>query len=646
MFPEAPDSSVPFLQHPDSLMKSTTAVCEEPSELGSLKEGPASPHRSSFNMRTFLPNILWGWPALVIWGQILLQGSAWIFFAVVESRGAIALPHRTAAWAQIHTREVTLISTLLSTALAACSSFLFSFGVGRSIALRLRQPLSLAVFVSTVGIAKRSLVLQPRQWKWTAMSMGVIILTGVQTSAWSTFLTPVGIVIQTPVSGSEIDLRSPILHQMQSSGSLDFCIQESGLQRAFEVGLSESGYALVKNNMSYPGSFDLMDHTFNVSTAGILPTTLVSVDSTGWFEATTPTVIPSTVQGLDDLPSELSANYSMVQQGFSIDVNCALQNLTPSTSPQLVYSTDTVKDWDRSGITSNITLVQMWSNCTVTKIGLNVSYAYIVPGGSYILMIACPSAEDYVLIIASEGSYYLPTTVCTLSPKITTVKVEYSDPRVAHGTIGTTTLADGAVPDLGGPTGLAAVGGIKNTLFLSQGLETNSMGAFIHEILTEASISVGVTSSAETTLKLGLIAEYVRGVAEFSGSVFRGCLSERNGTFIEGVPANMTIPMVGTAFIQTMGWTRLGPSSLWVLVPGTLVALVTIIVVVASVAQCTGDPLSNMFDPSNAMHLVEAAAAGGLHEKFTGTSGNRERVSIVLGTIPGRGPALVRSPGL
>ncbi|KAJ7629589.1 hypothetical protein B0H17DRAFT_1284461, partial [Mycena rosella] len=195
----------------------------------------------------------------------------------------------------------------------------------------------------------------------------------------------------------------------------------------------------------------------------------------------------------------------------------------------------------------------------------------------------------------------------------------------AHGTIGTTTLADGAVPDLGGPTGLAAVGGIKNTLFLSQGLETNSMGAFIHEILTEASISVGVTSSAETTLKLGLIAEYVRGVAEFSGSVFRGCLSERNGTFIEGVPANMTIPMVGTAFIQTMGWTRLGPSSLWVLVPGTLVALVTIIVVVASVAQCTGDPLSNMFDPSNAMHLVEAAAAGGLHEKFTGTSGNRER---------------------
>lgn len=53
------------------------------------------------------------------------------------------------------------------------------------------------------------------------------------------------------------------------------------------------------------------------------------------------------------------------------------------------------------------------------------------------------------------------------------------------------------------------------------------------------------------------------------------------------------------------------------------------------------------FDPSNPLHLMAAAGAGGLNNAFRGF---RERdiddgakLTVVLGSVPGRGPALVRA---
>jgi hypothetical protein len=56
---------------------------------------------------------------------------------------------------------------------------------------------------------------------------------------------------------------------------------------------------------------------------------------------------------------------------------------------------------------------------------------------------------------------------------------------------------------------------------------------------------------------------------------------------------------------------------------------------------------SNQFDPSDPLHLMAAAAAGGLNNTFNGLSQKDmkegEKLEVLLGSISGRGPALVRA---
>ncbi|KAJ6617244.1 hypothetical protein B0H10DRAFT_1327543 [Mycena sp. CBHHK59/15] len=601
-----------------------------------LRRDPFSPNVEASKCGHLFRN---SWmPAIVICGQIILQVLAWSFFAVVESRGFIALPYSTAAWAKTHAHPVTLVSTLISTVLAACSSFLFSLGVRRSIALHLHQPMSLAAFVTTVKISSRSLVLDPRKRKWSTISIVLVVLTGIQTSGWSTLLTPVAIVIETPLTGSELDLSSPLLHQMQSSGALDFCVFNSSDLTAFTVGQTESGYTAVKSNFGYPGSFTLMDQNFNISTAGVLPVTLSDVNASAWFPGMTS--VAATIQGVDDLPDGLSSNYSMIQQGFTADVTCKFQNLTADTTPSLILQTDTVKDWNtlNASQVGIIAYSQISSDCIVPdKADFNLTSA-ITTGQqlNYVLMLACGPADNYTLIFESAGRYdWMHTTVCTLSPKILKVNVDYSD------AIGTATNINGAVRDPDGPAGLSAVSTLSNMVFFAQAVAANIMGDELYSIL----IDLDPEDFADAMLLS--MEEYIKGVTEYSGSVLRACLSGKNGTFSEGVPANMTIPTTGTYFTDTVGWTHVSATTIWVLIPGTLVAIVTIIVVLVAVAQHAGDPEGELFDPTNAMHLVAAAAAGGLNNTFTGIGEKDlqagERVNIVLGSIPGRGPALVRT---
>ncbi|KAJ7661171.1 hypothetical protein B0H17DRAFT_1212353 [Mycena rosella] len=485
--------------------------------------------------------------------------------------------------------------------------------------------MSLGALFSTVSISARSLVLGRGKWTWSAMSISIIIFTGIQTSGWSTFITPVRIVVETSVSGSELDLASPGLRQMQSSGALDACIYNS--TRA---------------------SFTVMDNTFNVSTAGVLPATLRDVNATAWFYGSTNvptlTMVPSIMQDIDELPDGLSFNYSMVQQGFSVDVICAPQALNADTTPSLTVNFDTVTQWARRNISlvDTITYTELTSNCPIPDGSLfNFTYAYTArEPTNYILMIACGPADNYTLIFESAGRYQQPTTVCTLSPKITRVNVDYSDPKSGVGIISPMTVSDGAVRDPEGPGGLSAVATMHNMIFVAQGAGTNDIGNEMNSLLTE------VDANDFEEARLALMEQYIRGVAEYSGSMLRTCLSGNKEVFAHGVPLDMTIPTSGIIFTYTVGWTHYEASSTWVLIPGTVVALATIIIVVVAVAQHAGDPPSDVFDPANGMHLVAAAAAGGLHDAFTGTSNKDietgERIRVVLGSIPGRGPALIR----
>ncbi|KAJ7877881.1 hypothetical protein B0H13DRAFT_2546065 [Mycena leptocephala] len=632
-------NSLPFLTHPGS----SSDLADEREKTFTSLTSPQLPIRERhalgrFEMRRFL-SLLMGWPAIVIVGQLLLQLAAWGFFAVVEVRGSIALPPSSAEWARNHTHPVTLISTVISTCLASCSSFLFSWGLRRSLTLRMhRDGMSLATFVSSLKVSTRSFVFDPRRAKWSATSIALVILTGLQTTSWTTLLTPLPITILTPLTGSEIDLSSPALLRMQASGQLDNCVYNGTSFPSFTVGQTESGYAAVKSGMPLPASITVMDQTFNISTAGVLPLSERDINTSSWFEGNTS--LPAALDHTH-LPNGLESSYILTQQGFTANVDCHFQDITEDTTPSGSLWTDTVKNWS-SGLpnVANITYSEFTSDCVAPEQSarINNMYAYTDSQQSnYMLAIACLGDANYTLMFKSAGKYdFMNDMVCNVVPQITTVIVQYGD------TIGTNTLDHEAVVEpVGRPAGLSAVTTILNTVFFSQAISSNIMGDELDSSIAESN---GLNDQ-ETIL--AYTEEYISAVAEYSSTVLRACLSATNMVFADSVPANMSVPIDGVFSTQTVGWLHASATTFWVQIPGTLVALVTIFVVLTAVAQHYGDSIDEPFDPSNAMHLLAASAAGGLHDVFHGTEEKNiqavEDFNIVLSSLPGRGPALVRN---
>jgi hypothetical protein len=96
-----------------------------------------------------------------------------------------------------------------------------------------------------------------------------------------------------------------------------------------------------------------------------------------------------------------------------------------------------------------------------------------------------------------------------------------------------------------------------------------------------------------------------------------------------------------------MGWKRWSETESWILLPGTFVALTTIVIVLVAVGKHAGGVPQAPFDPSNVEHLIAHSVAGDLGNIYKGTKEEdirrAERTQVVLGNIPGRGLALLRA---
>jgi hypothetical protein len=266
----------------------------------------------------------------------------------------------------------------------------------------------------------------------------------------------------------------------------------------------------------------------------------------------------------------------------------------------------------------------------------------------------------------------MDTMVCQVSPKITTVYVDYSYD-LFNGTINTTTIS--GAPDVGGATGLSAITTIYNMFYFSQAPHTNIVGDQLRTLIQDMdhntfdpadtllvtvskqfaytgvscsclprqNTSVGSQSTVDRSESTILLTPFMLNVLY---QVFRACLSAQNNSiFVDGVPANMSIPSMGNFEVRFVGW-ALSSTTFLVLIPGTLVAISTICLVLVTVAHHSADPKGEPFDPANTLDLLSASAAGGLSDVFSGTNADHGRetndFNVVIGTIAGRGTALKR----
>ncbi|KAJ7311748.1 hypothetical protein DFH08DRAFT_973832 [Mycena albidolilacea] len=591
-----------------------------------------------FELQPFLSK-LWGPPGKVICGQIILTAAAWVFFGVIWTRGFIAVEtfgqHPRAIWY----KPLTWLCTSISTGLAFCSSYLFSWGVRQAIMLHLNaEGMSLYDFVMSVKISARSPIRDRQKLKLTALSIAIFAAASQQASGWNALLMPQVFNHDTWVTGTELDLSSPLLPPLLSSGALDFCVFDSSNLPGFTVGQTESGYASVNRDLTFPISLTLMDFAFDTSTAGILPLSFDDTNVSSWFPDMT--TISGTLEPQLNLRKGLSATSTMLQQGFGVDVSCRFADLDPSTTPSLNVQNTTVID----GAQANITTVDMSSTC-VSPVDPHVNSTsadtHIGDGSGFVLMIVCGgSGDSYSLIFRGSGLYnFMNTMVCTVTPQITNVRVVYTYDS-SGGTISTKTL-QGGVPDIDGPPGVSAVMTMYNMMSFAQAMQTNIMGDQLKSIVEDVKGNLLYEDAPLDATEL-----YIAGVAEYSGSVFRACLSSKNNRiFDDGVPKNMTILSDGPFATQFFGW-ELTVTSSWILIPGTFIAITTIWIVLVTVAHHAQCPPGPEFDPADPLDLLSASATGGLSGVFTGNKTDRTReaneVTIVLGTTLGGGTELKR----
>ncbi|KAJ7505538.1 hypothetical protein B0H11DRAFT_2340791 [Mycena galericulata] len=547
-------------------------------------------------------------PFVVILGQLILLSVAWGFFGAVQLRGFI--PLRVGPYELTGTvRAIKWAFNYLAQGLAFCSSSLFSLGVGWAITLRLHaKGMTMGHFFLSTKISSRSIIRERRKKKWSLISIVLLALTSAQAPGWIDLITPGAIQVEIPLSGYEIDLSSSNLLDAQTTGELGFCMLNSSRLVGFSVGQTASGYANAKSGFDYPASMTMMDQTFTISTGGILPFTLGDVNASSWFQDMS--VIPTTAN-ISWWNFDLPPSYSINQQGFTADVTCNFSHLTPDTTPSL-SRTVTVID-------GTIASVIMNSSCAVPELfpdgpQLDSSTTYVAGDPlSYLSMVACPgSGGDFTLIFGAAGLYdFMDNITCTFAPQITRVLANYSDGNTYLGTINTGTPFD-AKPDVG-PAGLAAVVTIFNTVFYSQAPYANTMADQLDELVGQIP---GDEDFGDAVLQV--TEDYLRGVAEYSGSVFRACLSGLNGTF-NGVPPNMRIDTSeGQIYFQVVGW-QSQTLTFWVLIPLTIIGLATVAVVLTAVVRYNQDLVLEPFNPSDPKHLVSAAAAGNLKGVFTGT---------------------------
>ncbi|KAJ6472913.1 hypothetical protein C8R47DRAFT_1145737 [Mycena vitilis] len=602
--------------------------------------------RGPFSLRAFLSKII-GPPGIVICGQIILQLIAWGFFAAIESRGFIPLPSVAGFPPAIWFEPLTYVFAWISTGLAFCSSYLFSWGVRQSITLHLQgEGMFLTTFLSTVQISSRSLIHDRHQLKWSVLSGAVFWLTGLQAAGWIKLLTPKVFPYNLNIVGRELDISSSILQPLGSSGALDYCVLNTSNLPAFTVGQTDSGYAALNADEGFLAPLNVIDQTFVTSTGGILPLSFHDVDAAEWFPNMT-TTIPATLSPFFDVGTGLSSNLSTTQQGFTADVTCKFQNLTLNTIPSLKIEVGAPN-------ASAPSLVQMSSNCAAPNgsagpLNSVSAYTYLTDGSGYILMVACDGATDvggYTLIFAGSGLYdFVQTTVCTLSPKVNRLQVDYSYDFSSALIAAGTPLPGTSIPDEEGSAGLSAVNTLSSMMYFAQTTQTNIVG----DQLSTAILNLD-GGDFDNAVILNSMEEYVRGVTEYSATIFRACLSGKDLVFSEGVPSNMSVASKGRLSAQVVGWgitynmRGITTSTSWVLIPATLIAFATIYVVVKTVARHARDPVGEPFDPANTMQLLEAAAAGGLRGVFTGKDDEKAKENIAVGTIDGQGPAFIMRP--
>ncbi|KAF8159957.1 hypothetical protein B0H34DRAFT_674230 [Crassisporium funariophilum] len=591
-------------------------------------------------------------PVAVIVGQTLLIIFSWVFFGITLMQ-PVPLPYSTAVYVYRNYQTVTLIVTLIATALALCSVILYAKAIRYALARSLAgsgSNASLYAITTSINVSQGKPIKDfIRPW-WTTLSIILALAVATQTAGYTTLLLPKQIVIPTTMLGTELDLASPAFQNLMAANA------EKVTPEYFTHVLSlaqSSGSNAVSTHFSLPSVLNFNQFSYANATMGILPLSLEHVHS-NLLSATGKNVSPAmtttnkngqTVQP-KKAPPTLPVRFMLTQQGFTANISCESRVLDATTSPSVVFNSITSTIFNQ-----NMTWAQIAVMCPGDTIAQTDYSRPVITSANVdaVYGASCPftnteGRRQWNLVLAGSGMYkQLGTVICSIFPQVTTVKVDYSvnsklagssSPNFLNSSHPITSSVD--APWLGD----FAVDLFLRGLYVGQGIVGNSMG---DNILAFWESLPNTTETANEVL-----AEYVRGVIELSGTLLRTAYTQDdNRLFANGdstAPDNMRVITNGTHYVTTIGWHQDPATSAGILVAPTVVSLMAIALIIATLLRMRKhrEPrASHYFDPGNILHIISAASTGGAAGKMPALDEssvtNGDKILIALEPVGGEG---------
>ncbi|KAG1787125.1 uncharacterized protein HD556DRAFT_1410779 [Suillus plorans] len=542
-----------------------------------------------------------------IFGQTVIMGFAWGFTGAILYTGVLALPDNVVHLIVEHPTVLTLIVTLISTALSITTSM-----CGPSITLfKLR---------TAIALSRPTWVLRWRFLKLSLLTLVVYAMVTFLSTSWSTLLLPT--LVEWPVGtfGTELDLGSAAFVD-QLSTDLTTPNANSVQAPAFEVLnvltlLSGTAAVDIQGGVDTSSMFSFNGVSYNQSTGGILPaiqeysgSSVVPGFDVGL--AFTGGQVPVNTSfdwahlGHDSGTQGISKNYSITQQGVTVNVTCRPINRSQNTFTFIPTAVP-----GPTGLNITFLTWEVVANCSgnlnsITSFTVGNANGQANNATDGILpTVVCPDPNStafnpYKFNIFMSGLYkysFLPTIVCEVTPYLTTISVTYNGGIISVDRIGT---SSGSTSSSNFPLSQYIATVMNYQAASNQAVTKNTIGDFLTAYGTS---NVSVMYSE--------LEDYWRGIAEFSSTQLR------SGYSASGVPSNMARSTSGTMYITTYGWQSQSYTYIFLLVVLTVIWGATILAAGYSLMQEKPTASDPSFDFSDPVDLIIAASGGRLESQL------------------------------
>ncbi|KIJ12341.1 hypothetical protein PAXINDRAFT_14819 [Paxillus involutus ATCC 200175] len=440
-------------------------------------------------------------------------------------------------------RITTTVVTLMATGLSLTSAFLLGYSVREALRHLLWKPRTLVQVSAGVALAKGSNIYKWEYKKLTLITWFVFGVTRLLVTGWTTLLAPTLVTCRFDVQGTELNLTSAAFSQLldvELSVYTAADIHDASFP-IIDVGGSVSGIAAAGVSFGMPGIINFNEAKYNLSTGGILPTIVAYAGSqappgangTRLNFSGGQTIANALVNhGSSSSPTNwlgIQRNFSVLQQGLTANITCQ----SAATSSELLNFTNlnVTTLITPPGSTSPAYSVVAWNstaNCSASSLATqeyitwaNASGQPDTQGTGFLPSVVCPGHLNDTgvyskFVIATQGFYkydFLLPTVCTVTPLITTTRVDYTD----GGIVNTSQIISNQTFSPNDTSLLFYLAGVANYHARnSQGLLNSIIGDTLYSVYSGEFNTPISDNSNEVYRELE---DYWRGVIEFTATV-------------------------------------------------------------------------------------------------------------------------------